>query len=125
MSKKVVVSILNPGEAAEHNGQTIHALKLASKLKAAGADVVVVFEGKGVSWLPRFLDRSDDSHPFVKHYGYVFDEVRDAVVACNMCAIRFDLRDSIAAADIPIKGEGKDHIDIAQYVLDGYQVINH
>ncbi len=122
---KVVVAILNPGEAPADNGRTIHALKLASKLKAAGAEVAVVFEGKGVSWLPRFVDRGEDSHPFVKHYGHVFDDVRDKVVACNMCCIRFDTTEAVSAADIPIHGEGKEHIDIAQYVIDGYQVINH
>jgi sulfur relay (sulfurtransferase) complex TusBCD TusD component (DsrE family) len=125
MSQRVVVAIFNPGSAPEHNGQTIHALKLAKALAEAGAEVELLFEGKGVTWLPRFLDRSEDSHPFVKNYGAVFDAVRPLAKACNMCCKRFDVRDAVAAAEIPILGEGSDHVDVARYVLDGYQVINH
>jgi len=122
---KVIVGIQNPGEAAYHNGQTIHALKLAKKLKEAGAEVNVVFQAKGVTWIPRFANRSEESHPFVKNYGDVFDAVQDRILACNMCCIRFDVREPVDAAGIPIIGEGREHIDIAQYVLDGYQIINH
>lgn len=123
--QRVVVGILNPGESPADNGRTIHALKLARSLKEAGSEVVVVFEGKGVTWVPRFVDRTEDSHPFVKHYGSVFDDIRPLVKACNMCCKRFDVRDQIEGAGIPIVGEGQEHIDIAHYVLEGYQVINH
>lgn len=119
--KKIVVGILNPGETAADNGRTIHALKLAKSLKEGGAEVVVAFQGKAVTWLPRFLNRNDDSHPFVKHYGSVFDAVRDEVIACNMCCKRFD----VESIDVPIRGEGREHVDIGRYVLDGWQVINH
>jgi hypothetical protein len=61
----------------------------------------------------------------VKHYGEAFDAVRDHVVACNMCCIRFEQTDIVSAAEIPILGEGRDHVDVARWVLDGYQVINH
>ena len=123
--KKVVVGVFNPGESPADNGRMIHALKLAKGLKDGGADVVVVFEGKAVTWLPRFIDRNDDSHPFVKNYGSVFDDVRAISKACNMCCKRFDAAEAVAASDIPVEGEGKEHIDIAKYVLDGYDVINH
>ena len=122
---KVVVSILNPGEAPADNGRTVHALKLAKALRTGGADVVVLFQGKGVTWLPRFTERNDESHPFVKHYGPVFDDIRPLVKACNMCCKRFDVREQVAAADIPILGEGREHSDVASYLLDGYQVVNH
>ena len=122
---KVVVAVLNPGESPADNGRTIHALKLAKELKAGGADVELVFEGKAVTWIPRFVNRNDDSHPFVKNYGPVFDEVRDLAKACNMCCRRFDVLEQVQTAGIPIIGEGRDHINIGQYVLDGYQVINH
>lgn len=122
---KVVVAILNPGKEPADNGRTIHALKLAKGLIDGGADVEVIFEGEGVKWIPRFVDRTEESHPFVKHYGPVFDAVRSHVKACNMCCIRFDVADAVAAAGIPILGEGREHVDIAKYVLDGYQVINH
>ena len=122
---KVLVEILNPGQAPEDNGRTVHALKLAAGLKAAGAEVCVVFAGKGVTWVPRFLDRTEDSHPFVKRYGPVFDEVRDVVHACNMCCKRFDVTAAVDRGNIPIEGTGDQHIDIAAYVLKGYQIVTH
>ncbi len=41
-----------------------------------------------------------------------------------MCCIRFDVMEKVAA-DVPILGEGKDHVDVGRFVMDGYQVINH
>ncbi len=122
---KVVVAIVNPGESPADNGRTVHALKLAVGLKKAKAEVVVVFEGKGVSWLPRLLHRTGESHPFDRNYGPLFDEIRPLVRACNMCCKRFDVREKVEAAEIPIDGEGREHIDISRYVVEGYQVINH
>ncbi len=124
-TQRIVVGVFNPGESPADNGRMIHALQLAKTLMDRGAQVELVFEGKAVTWLPRLTTRTDDSHPFDKHYGPVFDEVRHLAKACNMCCKRFDVTDAVAAAEIPIIGENRDHIDIAQYVLDGYQVINH
>ena len=123
--KKVVVGINNPGAAPADNGRTIHALKLAAGLSEAGADVVVHVHGEGVKWIARFVERSESSHPFVKNYGYAFDAVRDKVVACNMCCKRFDQTEAVAAAGVPILGEGKAHSDVARWVMDGYQIINY
>jgi predicted peroxiredoxin len=122
---RVVVAVLNPGESPADNGRTIHALELAKGLIEAGAEVHLVFEGQAVTWLARFANRTEDSHPFVKHYAPVFDAVRDRVRACNMCCIRFDATEAVAGAGFTIVGEGREHIDISRYVLEGYQVINH
>lgn len=46
------------------------------------------------------------------------------VKACNMCCIRFNATEAVQAAGIPIVGEGKDHIDIGRYVVEGWQVVN-
>lgn len=123
--KKVIVGVFNPGESPADNGRMVHALQLAAKLDEAGADVVLMFEGKAVQWISRFVNRNDESHPFDKNYGPVFDRLRSRVRACNMCCKRFDQTEAVTAAEIPILGEGRDHVDIAQYVLDGYAVINH
>lgn len=123
--QKVVINILNPGEAPEHNGQTVHALYMAKNLHEAGAKVEVIFQGKGVTWLPRFTARSEESHPFVKHYGEVFDAVRPLVRACTMCCKRFDAVEAVQSAEIPMLGEGTGHANVASFVLDGYQVLNY
>lgn len=121
---KVIVGINNPGGSPADNGRTVHALKLAGGLKEAGADVVVHVHGEGVRWLDRLVNRTEDSHPFDKHYGGAFDAVRDKVVACNMCCKRFDQTEAVAAAGIPILGKGTAHTDVARWVLEGYQIIN-
>ncbi|MGH1344573.1 MAG: hypothetical protein ACRBN8_23640 [Nannocystales bacterium] len=122
---KIIVGVFNPGETPADNGRTIHALKLTQRLHAESADVELLFEGQGVQWLPRLTHRTEDSHPFDRHYGSVFDEVRSLARACNMCCIRFDVLDAVREAKIPILGTGREHVDIARYVLDGYQIINH
>ena len=124
-STKVVVGINNPGSSPADNGRTIHALKLAEKLSSEGAEVVVHFHGEGVKWIDRFVRRTEDSHPFVKNYGGVFDAVRSHVHACNMCCKRFDQTEWVEAAEVPILGEGHDHTDEARWVLDGYQILNY
>lgn len=123
--KKIIISITNPGESPADNGRTIHALKLAKGLRAGGAEVLLVFEGQGVTWIDRFVRRSEDSHPFVKHYGPAFDEVRDLARACNMCCIRFDATEAVQAAEIPILGDGREHVDTASYVLDGWHLVTY
>ncbi len=125
MSSKVIIGIFNPGESPADNGRTVHALKLAGSLIEAGAEVKVLFEGKGTTWIPRFVNRTDDSHPFVKHYGATFDAVRDHVATCSMCTIRFDTREACEAAGIPILAEGRHHVDLTPWILEGWQVINY
>lgn len=125
MGDKFVVSILNPGKEPADNGRTIHALKLAKELKDGGAEVIVLFNGEGVSWIDRFANRNEDSHKFVKHYGYAFDAVRDLVRACNMCCKRFEAIDAVKAASVPIEGDGEDHINLGKLALEGYQIINY
>lgn len=122
---KFVVSIINGGQSPADNGRTIHALKLAKELNDGGAEVIVMFDGQGVSWIERFAERTEDSHPFVKNYGYAFDEIRPLMRACNMCCKRFDATEAATAAAIPIDGEGRDHVNLGQLALAGYQIIHH
>lgn len=123
--QRVIVGVFNPGESPADNGRMVHALMLAKGLRDRGAEVIVLFEGKAVTWLPRLIERTKDSHPFDRNYGPVFDELRDVVKACNMCCKRFDVYEAVQASGLPILGEGREHVDVARYVAEGYQVINH
>jgi len=125
MSKRFIVGVVNPGETPADNGRTIHALKLAGELKDGGAEVMVLFHGQGITWLPRFINRTADSHPFVRNYGYAFDQVQDEVHACNMCCKRFASREAIEALEVRIHGEGSDHMNLGALLLDGWQLINY
>ena len=124
-TQKFVISIINPGDCPADNGRTIHALKLAKELKEGGAEVQLMFDGQGVQWIERFTQRTEDSHPFVKHYGHVFDEVRDLARACNMCCKRFDSLEAAQKAELPIDGVEREHVNLGKLALDGWQIIHH
>ena len=121
---KFLITVLNPGESAADNGRMIHALTFASSCKKSDAEFELIFSGKAVEWVPKFLERNDDSNPFVKHYGYYFDEVISHIKVCNMCCKRFDVHELISQSDVPIVGVEKDHIDLSSYITGGYQFIN-
>lgn len=59
----------------------------------------------------------------MRNYGHRFDEVREHVEACNFCCKRFDTMAAVQGAGIPIVGEGKAHMKLSKYVLDGWNVV--
>ncbi|MCO4746262.1 MAG: DsrE family protein [Proteobacteria bacterium] len=123
MKKVAIVTHMEHASPADR-GRMAHALHLARDLKDGGAEVKLVFGGKSVDWLAQLTNpERDKEHPFVRAYGNVFDAVRDHAEACNFCCIRFDATESVQAAGIPIRGEGKDHMNLAAYVLDGWELI--
>ena len=125
MPTKIAVVVFVEHSQPADRGRMAHALHLARDLKRAGVDLRFIFAGKSVEWLPELTsDDRDAQHPFVRAYGNVFDEVREHVEACNFCCIRFETKDSVASAEIPIHGKGKDHMALGQVVLDGYQIIS-
>ncbi len=123
MSQPVAIITFMEHSAPTDRGRMSHALNLASELQAAGREFKLIFAGKSVEWLPELFGERADQHPFVRNYGDHFDRVRSHVEACNFCCVRFGVRDQVEAADIPIKGEGKGHMHVSEYVLAGWQVI--
>lgn len=124
MAEKIAVVLFMEHQRPADRGRMAHALHLARDLKRAGVDLKVVFAGKSVEWLPQLTNPNRaEQHPFVNNYGNVFDEIRPHVEACNFCTIRFDTAEAIREAEIPISGEGRDHMELGRYVLDGYRVI--
>ena len=124
MSQKVAVVVTMQHEVPEDRGKMAHALNLARELEEKGQTVELVFCGKSVEWLPQLTNpHRSEEHPFVQNYGARFDAVRHRSVACNFCTKRFDVTEAIGAADIPIVGEGKSHMELSRYVLEGWQVI--
>jgi len=123
MSRTAIVTFTEH-QTPENRGRMAHVLNLASELKEAGDEFVLVFAGKSVEWLPQLLneDRASE-HPFVRNYGDHFDRVRDHVVACNFCCKRFDVHAQVGAAGVPIQGEGTRHMSLGQYVREGWTVV--
>ena len=124
MSNKYAVLVTMEHAAPADRGKMTKALHLVRDLRAAGKEVAFIFGGKAVEWLPQFVAEDRDSgHPFIKAYGPIFDESRESVSCCNFCCIRFDTRDVVEAAGVPIHGEGRDHMNLADFVLSGHQLI--
>jgi hypothetical protein len=120
---KTVILVLSEHQSPADRGRMAHALTLASQLKEAGVEHRLVFAGKGVDWLPQFLNpERAEEHPFVQHYGHRFDEVREHVQTCSFCNRRFGTTDVVAAAGVPIHGDGA-HMDHVWMVTEGWQVI--
>jgi hypothetical protein len=124
MSRRVAIVTFTEHQTPENRGRMAHVLNLAHELVDKGAEVKLVFAGKSVEWLPQLIDADRAAqHPFIQHYGDHFDAVRDRVEACSFCCIRFGVRDAVEAAGIPIRGEGKRHMELSDDVLSGWQII--
>lgn len=121
--KKHIIIVMTDNQTPADNGRMITALKMANNLVAKGADVEVVFDGKGVNWVPGFAERNESSHKFINHYGHYFDSLRDKVRVCNMCAKRFDVHEKVSTLNFPILGEGTDHADYSDSVMEGASVM--
>jgi len=123
MKKVAIVTHMEHASPVDR-GRMAHALHLARDLKEGGAQIKLIFAGKSVDWLAQLTNPNrEEEHPFVRAYGNVFDSVREDSEACNFCCIRFDATEAATAGDIPIRGEGKDHMKLGDYVLDGWEII--
>ena len=121
--KKHILIVMSDSETPADNGRMITALKMANNLVNKGAEVELHFDGKGVTWVPGFAERDENSAKSITHYGHYFDSVCDRIRVCNMCAKRFDVREKIASFDIPVLGEGHEHADYSEDVLAGASVV--
>jgi hypothetical protein len=98
----------------------VHAMTLARDLRAAGHEVTIHFHGVGVRWLAAMADRND---PFTRHYGGLFDQIRDIAAGCQFCATnRFGASDSAERLDIDLVGGLQEHHSVAGLIGEGAQV---
>ncbi|HKE98162.1 MAG TPA: DsrE family protein [Actinomycetes bacterium] len=123
MAKYALVVMSETGEAnPAGQARMLHALKAAKELKAGGHDVRLWFHGVGVIWLSTFAARND---PFGRHYGSLFDELRDDIGgACEFCAVqRFGAADGAKRLGVEVVGGPEEHHTVAPLLAEGYQVV--
>jgi hypothetical protein len=102
----------------------VHAMTLARDLADAGEEVQVLFHGVGARWLAAMADRND---PFTRHYGKLFDQIRDVIAGgCDFCVSkRFGAADGANKLGIELLGGDVDHHSAAALLADGYQLHNY
>jgi len=122
MPKYALVVMSDPGEPNPGmQGRMVHAMSAARDLRAAGQDASLWFHGIGVMWLSAMDARTD---PFTRHYGKLFDEVKDLIGgACEFCAVkRFGAGPSAESLGVTLLGGGDEHHSIAALIADGHDV---
>lgn len=116
MPKAAIVVFADPDEPSG-TGRLANALITAREFDEEGDDVVVLFDGAGVRWIPVL---ADPEHK----YGRLLDSVRDRVAgACAYCAQAYGVREAIEAAKVPLISEYRRHPSLRSYAAQGYQII--
>lgn len=114
---RISVVILADSETHGDMGRVANALALVKEAKEAGDEVELVFDGAGVTWVPKLSDSEHDLHPMYQH-------VRDSVAgACEFCANAFDVKDEVKASLVPLLSEFEGHPSLRTRIEEGYHVV--
>lgn len=121
MAGHAIVVMSPPGEANPGDqGRMVHAMTLARDLRAAGQQAGVYFHGVGVRWLAAMADRND---PFTRHYGALFDQIKDVAAGCEFCAVnRFGAAEGASRLGVKLVGGLDEHHSVAALLAQGDQV---
>jgi hypothetical protein len=121
MAAHVIVVMSPPGEASPGDqGRMVHAMTLARDLRAAGQQVSVYFHGVGARWLAAMADRND---PFTRHYGPLFDQIRDVAAGCEFCVTnRFGAAEGASRLGVRLVGGLEEHHSVAAQLVQGDQL---
>ena len=93
------------------------ALEKASKLKGAGCDVRLIFDGAGTQWVPK-LAKSD--HPLNK----LFSALRDrAPAACRYCASTFGVEEQVRDAGLILLDDYHNSSNLNDLISRKYETV--
>jgi hypothetical protein len=113
----VSIVILAGTEQHSDLARVLNALALAKECQQAGDTVEVIFDGAGVSWIPRLADPEHKLHR-------MFTSVHDSIVgACEFCCGAFDVKEEVRAADVPFLSEFEGHPSLRRRIAEGFQVV--
>jgi hypothetical protein len=114
---KAAVLLLADTDRPDGMGRMVNALTTAREFQENGDEVVVIFDGIGVKWIPELV-ASDHK------YHRLFEEVRDVVSgACVYCSRAFGVKDAVEKAGIPFLDEFRGHPSIRSLMASGHQLI--
>jgi len=114
---KIAVVIL---ETLENNSARVYrGLKTALEFKAAGDDVIVMFDGSGVETLAKIVDASNPMNGLVGALG-------DTIIgACEFCAKSHKVLAPIRDAGFPLLSDNGGEASVRKLAVDGYQILNY
>lgn len=114
---KIAIILLAAQDTPEGTGRMANALATTLEFHEAGDAVRLVFDGAGVTWVPRLTDPDEK-------YSRLFESVRPAVTgACLYCARAYGVKGAIDEAGVSLVSEFKDHPSVRGLIADGFQVI--
>jgi hypothetical protein len=114
---KAAVILLADTDRPEGTGRMANALTTAREFQENGDEIVVIFDGAGVKWIPE-LAGSDHK------YHRLFEEVRDVVAgACVYCSRAYGVKDAVEEAGISFLDEFRGHPSIRSLIGSGHQVV--
>jgi len=114
---KIAIILLATQDTPEGTGRLANALTTTQEFQEAGDDVRLMFDGAGVTWVPRLTDPDEK-------YFRLFETVRPVVAgACLYCSRAYGAKDAIEQSGVPFVSDFKDHPSVRALVADGFQVI--
>lgn len=114
---KIAIILLAGQETPEGAGRMANALTTTQEFQEAGDDVRLMFDGAGVTWVPRLTDADEK-------YFRLFETVRPVVSgACLYCSRAYGVQEAIEQSGVPFVSDFKDHPSLRALVADDFQVI--
>jgi hypothetical protein len=114
---KAAIILFADTDRPEGMGRMANALTSAREFKEAGDEIVVIFDGAGVKWVPELADEGHKYHALL-------EEVRDVVAgACVYCSRAYGVKEQVEAAHVAFLDEFRGHPSIRSLVADGHQVL--
>ncbi|MGD9734071.1 MAG: DsrE family protein [Solirubrobacterales bacterium] len=111
------IVILAGVEDPSGTGRVVNALMTAGEFKEEGDEVVVIFDGAGVKWVPELANPEGRYHRLLASLG-------DSVAgACAYCAQAYGVREVVEQAGVRLISEYKRHPSLRSYAARGYQII--
>ena len=116
MNKVAIVVFAEEG-SHESLGRVVNAMEFAKELHEEGDDVKLVFDGAGVTFIPKLEDEDHDAHP-------LYSAVKPAIEgACKYCSKAFGVINEVRKTDVNLLDDYDDHPSLRTYINDGYQVV--
>ena len=114
---KIAIILLAGQDTPEGAGRMANALTTTQEFQEAADDVRLMFDGAGVTWVPRLTDADEK-------YSRLFETVRPVMSgACLYCSRAYGVKDVIEQSGVPFVSDFKDHPSLRALIADGFQVI--